>query len=204
MSSAPGRTRTGSLLFRRCLGLDAVPERELAGRQRPWSESYQLVGLSRAVTLSNENARSRIPACPPYRRCTAAVGRSQTGRRSSGRFPPRWVLRRTLAYPSTAMPAAMPLVAPSESGVAAPQGALRAMGSSACRRVLAGLRLVPPPAATSAEPGATHRVQRPYPPWSCVASTKMFPNPRLEITSSAAAGVHGLGRRCCAQPMVHK
>ena len=32
---APGRTRTGSLLFRRCLSLDAVPEREDAGRQRP-------------------------------------------------------------------------------------------------------------------------------------------------------------------------
>jgi aryl-alcohol dehydrogenase-like predicted oxidoreductase len=32
---ASGRTRTCNLLFRRWLSLDAVPERELPGRQRP-------------------------------------------------------------------------------------------------------------------------------------------------------------------------
>src|SRR4029453_9700460 len=40
---APGRTRTCNLLFRRCLGLDAVPEHEGPGHQRAWSESYPLV-----------------------------------------------------------------------------------------------------------------------------------------------------------------
>jgi hypothetical protein len=81
---APGRTRTCNLLFRtcnllfrRCLSLDAVLDHEPAGRRTPRSESYQLVGSSRVVTLSSENARSRYQACPhPCRQCTAAVGRS--------------------------------------------------------------------------------------------------------------------------------
>src|SRR5215213_9052151 len=185
MFGAPGRTRTGSLLFRRCLSPDAVLESEVAGRQRATDESYQVSGPSRFVTLSSEKALSgyrgisNVPSMYRRRPLTAwpAVIRA---------VPPCWVLRRPLAYPSTAMPGCeAPLVAPSGSGVAAPQGALRAMGSSACRRVLAGLRLVPPPAATSAESGATHRVQRPYPPWSCVASTRCSES-RLEIELSSS------------------
>jgi hypothetical protein len=59
MSGAPGRTRTGSLLFRRCLGSDAVLIREVAGRRRARSESYQLVNASTLVTLSSTSAVSR-------------------------------------------------------------------------------------------------------------------------------------------------
>jgi len=70
---APGRTRTCNLLFRRCLGLDAVPEREVAGRQRATNKSYQVFGPSRFVTLSSETALSRYRAYPPYRRCTVAA-----------------------------------------------------------------------------------------------------------------------------------
>ena len=65
-AGAPGRTRTGSLLFRRCLGLDAVPEREVPGRQRPWSESYPLV-------LATVLSRPSPPVLPHHQR-PAPVG----------------------------------------------------------------------------------------------------------------------------------
>src|SRR4029450_2997073 len=50
---APGRTRTCNLLFRRCLSLDAVPERAVPGRPRPWGESYPLAA---AVVLTRTTA----------------------------------------------------------------------------------------------------------------------------------------------------
>src|SRR4029450_9212781 len=62
---APGRTRTCNLLFRRCLSLDAVPEREVPGRWGPWSESYPLVLA--AVLYPGDSARV-------LRDCFAPVG----------------------------------------------------------------------------------------------------------------------------------
>jgi hypothetical protein len=198
-AGAPGRTRTDSLLFRRCPGLDAVLDCEAAGRQRPTDESYRVVGPSRFVTLSSEKAVSRYRAYPPYRRCMVPAGRSQPGRRSSGRFLRAGSLRRTLAYPSTAIPDCDALLW-------IPRGVewRRRKGRFARwihRRVRAfwpafGWRRLP----RQSQPNlvATHRVQRPYPPWSCAASTKMFRIPRLEITSSATAGVRARALRCCA------
>ena len=87
VASAPGRTRTCNLLFRRCLSPDAVQDREVAGHRRPWSESYRVVGSSRAVTLSSENALSRFRACPHpirgVRRSWVAHGRSCVDGQSS-------------------------------------------------------------------------------------------------------------------------
>jgi hypothetical protein len=59
---APGRTRTGSLLFRRWLSADAVLEPVFPSQSRPTSESYRVVGSSRDVPLSNKNALSRYRA----------------------------------------------------------------------------------------------------------------------------------------------
>jgi len=59
LSSAPGRTRTCNLLFRRWLNLDTVLIREVAGPLRARSESYRVVGSSIFVTLSSETAVSR-------------------------------------------------------------------------------------------------------------------------------------------------
>jgi hypothetical protein len=69
---APGRTRTCNLLRRRP-GLDAVLHHGPAGQRRPRNESYRVVGSSKLVTLSSENALSRfghVHTLPP------AYGRS--------------------------------------------------------------------------------------------------------------------------------
>ena len=97
-SGAPGRTRTCNLLFRRWLSPDAVHDREAAGQQRPSSESYRVVGSSRFVTLSSENALSRHRAV----HCIVDVGRRgphTPGKRSSGRSLPHWTLPGTWPTP---------------------------------------------------------------------------------------------------------
>jgi hypothetical protein len=195
--SAPGRTRTGSLLFRRWLSSDAVLECEVAGRQRPQSESYRVVGPSRFVTLSSEKALSRYRAYPAYRRCTVAAGRSQSGRRSSGRSLHAGSLRGAWRVPRRHSRLLCPLVDPSGSGVAPPQGTrarwihrrVRAFWLAFGRRCL---------------PGNLSRTWLPSPCPAALPTVVLcrinhdVPNPRLEITSSAAAGVLGRARRCRA------
>jgi hypothetical protein len=204
MLGAPGRTRTGSLLFRRWLNADAVPGCEVAGRLRATNESYRVFGPSRFVTLSSEKASAAIG----HIHRTVDVRSQQAAHSLAGGYqggPFTLGPAQDLGVPLDGHSRPLcPLVAPSESGVGAPQGALRAMGSSACRRVLAGLRLAPPPAVASAEPGCHSPCPAALPAVVLCRISQDVSESRLEITSSAAAGVHGRARRCCAQPMVHK